>query len=222
MNTPTSAHSKKSSLGGGPSMIGMIRARKLAVKIKKRAKFLVKESRRRDNTGNSAIVHRDFPKLPRTDMHENRQFLHQNNLLALTPSSRSPSVAGSKYSHDTFKIRCPQNTYQPEPVIKFNVAKVKEVIQEVLLENLKGKKYDAFLCKEMSKKLSELLKQRVKFLGYSRYKLLSLVYIGEIRNQGLRIASRCLWNQTTDSVAEGCYRNGNLYAVATVFGIYCE
>ena len=219
MSTQARAHSRQSSLGGGPSMIGMIRARKIAVKIKKRAKFLVAERCRRDNTGKSATVHRDFPKLLRPDVHDSR-FLHQTNFLTLTPSSRSPSVA-SKY-HTSLQSRFTPNTYRLQPVNRFSVPKVKEVIEEVLIEHLRGKKYEASFCKETSKKTSEIIKQRVKFLGFSRYKFICVVYIGQYRNQGMRIASRCLWDQANDSVAEGYFRNGNLYAIATVYGFYCE
>lgn len=222
MSSIITAHSKKSSLGGGATMIGMIRARKLAVKLKKRAKFLVSERCRRDNTGKSAIVHRDFPRVLRPDMHGNRTFLYNTGFVAVTPSSRSPSVL-SKSGNENFRNRCPlQNTHQLQPAHKFNAGKVKEVIEEVLFDNLRGKKYECSFCKEISKKLSELIKQRVKLMGFSRYKFISMVYIGQICNQGLRIGSRCLWNQNFDSLAEVCYRDRNLFAVATLYGVYCE
>lgn len=53
-------------------MIGMIRARKLAVKMKKRAQFLVAERKRRDNAGQTAVIHWDFPRNLRRDEHPAR------------------------------------------------------------------------------------------------------------------------------------------------------
>lgn len=196
-------------------MLGMIRARKMAVKIKKRAQFLVAEKRRLDNKGVAATVHRDFPK---SQMHsrENRLNVGQS----LCPSSRPSSVSskmGSSIIH-----RIPKNTYRLEPTNRFSERKVKEIIDEVLGENLEGKTYDAMFCKEMSKKLSEIIKQRVKYCGFSRYKYICIVYMGQTKSQGMRIGSRCLWNQKVDNVAESYFRNGELFAVATVYGVYCE
>ena len=40
--------------------------------------------------------------------------------------------------------------------------------------------------------------------------------------QGLRIASRCLWDTTTDNFASECYENETLCSVAQVYGLYYE
>lgn len=210
-------HSRNSSLGGGPSMLGMIRARKLAVKIKKRAQFLVADRKRRDNTGKIAVVHWDFPRnIRRDDLPARLQVPGGKS----PPISRSPS-ASSRYGY-TLPSQPPRNTYRMEPLSRFSEPKVKEIIEDVLDQNLQGHTYEAGFCKEMSKKLSEVIKQRVKFLGFSRYKFICIVYMGQVNNQGMRIGSRCLWDQKFDNVAEGYFRNGDLFAIGTVFGLYCE
>ncbi|XP_031563632.1 tctex1 domain-containing protein 1-B-like [Actinia tenebrosa] len=217
------APSSASSLSSGPTLIGMIRARKLATKIKKRAQFLVAERRRMDNTGKAVTVHRDFPKNTRVDDHLGigKSF---HNLRIQTPTqSRSPSV-GSKQGYSTAinTIQEVKNTYRTEPVNRFSRKEVTDVIEEVLSEHLEGQTYNYEFCKDTSKKLSEVIKQRVKYMGYSRYKLICVVYMGQVKNQGMRIASRCLWNTEFDNVAEASYRNGELFAVATVFGAFYE
>ncbi|KAJ7375977.1 hypothetical protein OS493_037673 [Desmophyllum pertusum] len=115
------------------------------------------------------------------------------------------------------RVKTPRNTYRLEPVSRFSEPKVKEVIEDVLDQNLHGHTYEAVFCKEMSKKLSDVIKQRVKFLGFTRYKFICIVHMGQVHNQGMRIGSRCLWDQKFDNVAEGFFRNGDLFAVATVF-----
>ena len=217
MSGEVAAHSRNSSLGGGPSMIGMIRARKLAVKIKKRAQFLVADRTRRENAGRTAVIHWDFPRNFRRDEPTTRLNVPSGRS---PPSSRSPSVL-SRYGY-THPSQTPKNSYRLEPVSRFSEPKVKEVIEDVLDQNLHGQTYEAVFCKEMTKKLSDTIKQRVKILGFSRYKFICIVYMGQVHNQGMRIGSRCLWDQKFDNVAEGYFRNGDLFAVATVFGVYCE
>jgi len=217
MSAQVSAHSRNSSLGGGPSMIGMIRARKLAVKMKKRAQFLVADRKRRENTGKTSVVHWDFPRNFRRDDPPTKLLVPGGKS---PPISRSPSVS-SRYGY-VHVTQPPKNTYRMEPLSRFSEPKVKEVIEDVLDQNLNGHTYEAVFCKEMTKKLSDIIKQRVKFLGFSRYKFICIVHMGQVNNQGMRIGSRCLWDQKFDNVAEGYFRNGDLFAVATVFGLYCE
>lgn len=218
MNGEVLAHSRNSSLGGGPSMIGMIRARKLAVKMKKRAQFLVADRKRRDNAGKTAVVHWDFPRNLRRDDPPARLQIPGGKS---PPISRSPSAISTRYAH-VHTRQPPRNTYRMEPLSRFSEPKVKEIIEDVLDQSLQGHTYEATFCKEMSKELSENIKQRVKSLGFSRYKFICVVHMGQINNQGLRIGSRCLWDQKLDNVAEGFFRNGDLFAVGTVFGLYCE
>ena len=43
-----------------------------------------------------------------------------------------------------------------------------------------------------------MIKEKVKDLGYERYKLVVQVTVGEKTGQGIRLASRCLWDTATD------------------------
>jgi len=205
----------------GPTMIGMIRARKLAVKIKKRAQFLVAERRKQDNAGKAAVVHRDFPKNLRND--DNFLVPTSKLLHSKSPPSCTPSVSSRMgFSTNLNPVVEPRNSYRIEPVNRFSAQEVQDVIDEALKEYLEGHSYNYDFCKDTSKKLSEVIKQRVKYLGFTRYKIICLVYMGQAKNQGMRIGSRCLWNTQFDNVAEGSFRNGELFAVATVFGAFFE
>ncbi|KAI9190756.1 Tctex-1 family-domain-containing protein [Polychytrium aggregatum] len=59
-------------------------------------------------------------------------------------------------------------------------------------------------------------------LEFERYKFVVDVTIGEFKGQGIRVASRAVWDATTDSYASASFRNATLFAVAMVFGCYYE
>jgi len=46
--------------------------------------------------------------------------------------------------------------------------------------------------------------------------------VGQIADQGVRVASRCLMDQETDQFASGTFKNSSLFGVATVYGFYFE
>ena len=76
--------------------------------------------------------------------------------------------------------------------------------------------------RQMVKTLSHLINKKVKELNFERYKIVTTVTIGQIADQGVRVASRCLMDQETDQFASGSFTNSTLFAVATVYGFYYE
>lgn len=116
-----------------------------------------------------------------------------------------------------------ENTYRLEPSMKFEASKVKAVIDDVFESHLKKEEaYDHTANKQHVKTLAEIIKLRVKELNYARYKIVCSVTIGELKEQGLRIGSRCCWDAKWDTYAESSFKNKSLFAVATVWGIYYE
>eukprot|EP00058_Branchiostoma_floridae_P017217 XP_002602705.1 hypothetical protein BRAFLDRAFT_210165 [Branchiostoma floridae] len=115
-----------------------------------------------------------------------------------------------------------ENTYQMSPLKRFPVSTVRHILQDVLQNYLQEEKYEPELCRQMTKTISEVIKARVKDLMVPRYKIICLIHIGQLNNQGLRIGSRCLWDPNNDTFATQDFQNGSLYAVATVYGVYYE
>ncbi|XP_060085655.1 dynein light chain Tctex-type protein 2B-like [Ylistrum balloti] len=117
-----------------------------------------------------------------------------------------------------------QNTYRLEPLPKekFDPSRVNTIMYNVLESYLDGEKYDPKMCSNLAQNLTDVIKNRVKELGYVRYKLICNVIIGENSAQGMRVASRCLWDASTDSYAQASYSKGEIYAVATVYATYFE
>lgn len=59
-------------------------------------------------------------------------------------------------------------------------------------------------------------------LDFPRYKYVVHVVLGEHRGQGVRVASRCLWDTNTDNMCTANFSNEQLWATATVFACYIE
>lgn len=56
----------------------------------------------------------------------------------------------------------------------------------------------------------------------SRYKIVVQVTIGHMKDQGVRVASRCLWDTHTDNYASVHFKNQSMWCSAMVFGLYTD
>ena len=115
-----------------------------------------------------------------------------------------------------------ENTYQLEPKKRFQACKAKEIIEDVLKNNLKDEAYDPNSCRQFGKTLCEIIKGRVKELNYERYKIIVTVSIGQLKGQGFRMGSRCCWDPKQDNFATASFRNKTLFAIGCVWGVYYE
>ena len=59
-------------------------------------------------------------------------------------------------------------------------------------------------------------------IAYERYKIIVQVTIGELRDQGVRVASRSLWDTNTDNYASASFQNQSLWCSCMVFGVYTD
>lgn len=132
-----------------------------------------------------------------------------------------PSIVPSHLEHPHQKVQY-ENTYKMEPDKRFNVHEVQEILDETLEESLQGIKYDAVKCRVLSKSLSHTICERVKLLGFKRFKYVATVTIGELKGQGARVASRFLWNEKHDNWVDAVFTNPYIYAVAVVYAVYQE
>lgn len=141
-------------------------------------------------------------------------------------SSTSILAMAQNPADSTYSRRRPrlvyENTYKLEPESKFETDKVKKIIDSVLELQLKEETYDPKSCKQMVLTLSEIIKSRVKELNYYSYKIVCVVSIGELKDQGFRMGSRCCWDSKWDNFATGSYKNKSLFAIGSVWGVYFE
>ncbi|XP_062849850.1 dynein light chain Tctex-type 5 [Trichomycterus rosablanca] len=115
-----------------------------------------------------------------------------------------------------------KNTYQLGPRKRFPVHTVKEILKDVLSSYLQEEKYEAELCRQMTKTISEVVKARVKDMMIPRYKIIVMITIGQLAEQNMRMGSRCLWDATSDTFSSHTFKNSSLFAVANVYGVYFE
>ena len=114
-----------------------------------------------------------------------------------------------------------ENTYRMRPKVAFPELKVKGTIQEAL-HLLDGQQHKTTGCGMMSKVLSSRIMQGTKQLNLDRYKLVCTVTIGSKTQQGITVASRCLWNTEFDVFVAEQYQSKSLFAVVVVYGVYLD
>nr|KAG5702082.1 hypothetical protein BaRGS_032331 [Batillaria attramentaria] len=120
-----------------------------------------------------------------------------------------------------------ENTYKLEPDTRFQETKyfliqVREIITSVLKENLPEKEYEPRTMSRRCLELSDVIKERVKQLDMKRFKIVCVVFIGQITDQSMMITSRCLWNFNYDNFSTSSVKKGEYYAVGMVFATYTE
>ncbi|XP_033736578.1 tctex1 domain-containing protein 1-B-like [Pecten maximus] len=116
-----------------------------------------------------------------------------------------------------------ENTYKNRPDILVRNDDIKICIKEVFEEELRDKTYNQDECCILSKRLAEMIKQRVKSL-VQRYKIITVVALGQREDYAPSVAftSRCVWNANFDTFSEYTYKNSSFYAVGLVYVLYAE
>uniref|UniRef100_A0A8V0YIT7 Dynein light chain Tctex-type 2B n=1 Tax=Gallus gallus TaxID=9031 RepID=A0A8V0YIT7_CHICK len=107
-----------------------------------------------------------------------------------------------------------------QKVLPFKASAVKECIRAVLKEKLADVQYDPEAIPQLTKSLSEIIKDRLKEEGFERYKMVVQVVIGEQRGEGVNMAARCFWDADTDSYAHDVFMNDSLFCVVAAFGCF--
>eukprot|EP00439_Symbiodinium_sp_Y106_P052164 s3822_g6.t6 len=109
-----------------------------------------------------------------------------------------------------------ENTYimAPKDDEKMLPSKVTAVIKNVMEGYLQDKEYAVEDAKAWTLDLSNEIKASVKQdLNIPRYKIIVQVVIGEQASQGIRVASKCLWDVNSDNWASYTFENQSLFAV---------
>jgi len=111
-------------------------------------------------------------------------------------------------------------TIAPKFKNQFKPKQVKEIIRNVLKEELSGKEYEQSETSSRTKNIANMIKEKLKDLNLPRYKFMVQVVIGEMKGAGVRMGSRCFWDAQTDKVAEETFQNDSLFCVVAAFGVY--
>ena len=114
------------------------------------------------------------------------------------------------------------NTYKTEPDSIFREVKVKKKIDEILSKTVGDMPYNAERCKTLCIELASEIKDQVKSLGFKRHRLVSHITISSSHGQGLRHASRAVWDENNDRYVSCVYRNASMNVVAVLYAVYLE
>ncbi|XP_036609111.1 tctex1 domain-containing protein 4 [Trichosurus vulpecula] len=110
----------------------------------------------------------------------------------------------------------------PAPSARWEAEHMQRALEAVLSGALNGARYSAGGAGALTRSLCELVRRRVRELLPPRYKLVCTVVVGQRAGQGVRVASRALWDAASDGHASASVCAGGLFAVAVVHGVYCE
>ncbi|KAA6364666.1 MAG: putative outer arm dynein light chain 1 [Streblomastix strix] len=115
-----------------------------------------------------------------------------------------------------------ENTYRMAPTAaeKVKFEEIRKIAEAVLNSALEKASYDSQQAQKVSKAISLEIMSKIKDLKYQRYKFATQVTIGEVKEQGVKISSRCLWDPQYDMAVSVKFQNNSLFASAIVFCIY--
>ncbi|KAL7295900.1 tctex1 domain-containing protein 2-like [Trichogramma pretiosum] len=123
-------------------------------------------------------------------------------------------------SKDETKEKCEVYSIRPKLENKFKPLSAKEIIHNVLFEQLAEKEYDEAEAKSWAKKITEIIRERLKKLDCKKYKFIVNAIIGSKNGAGMKVGTRCIWDAETDTYAHDSYNNDTLFCVVAVYAIY--
>ena len=111
------------------------------------------------------------------------------------------------------------------PVERENIA-IQDILQETLklqFENVT--EYNREACDRLGKNVCQLVKRRVEAMKEAtrqRCKIVSVVYVGAVREHGIEVASQALLEADKDNFTVASYRNGKVFTVGGIMVIPLE
>ncbi|XP_075412380.1 choline-phosphate cytidylyltransferase A isoform X3 [Tenrec ecaudatus] len=140
----------------------------------------------------------------------------------LSISSVGTSFAVPDVEADAEKPAGPENTYILRPSFqqRFRPSVVKCSIHDILKDELTNVEYIPEEMPQLTKHLSETIKDKLKEMGFDRYKMVVQVVVGEQRGEGVFMAARCFWDADTDNYVHDVFMNESLFCIVAAFGCF--
>lgn len=106
---------------------------------------------------------------------------------------------------------------------RFYPSKAKTIAEKILNDELRGSEYNEDDAKIWSLNISDKVREAIyESLGKTRYKVVVQTTLGQHKDQGIRVASRCLWDPSTDNYASVSFSNPTLFATVLIFAVYTD
>ena len=105
----------------------------------------------------------------------------------------------------------------------FNTKDVRNIIQNEFTTILSNKKYCPVESPKLAVVMSDRIKQKVIALVLNnRYRVVTSVFLTNGKEEGMRIVSKSLLANSTDTFESFSWNNSSIHAVAMVFIVYLE
>lgn len=145
-------------------------------------------------------------------------------LLTATSTTQGQSAMNGTRSQDDTTMRIPRygdsrvrKTSITSGAHEVNKEEIEDMIIAVLSKHLESVEYEPKYCGKKCPILSEIIEKNIRRRCAGQYKILSVVFIGALRDKGLEMASQCLHSPQNDCFALAYYSNQSLFAAAAVF-----
>ena len=102
-----------------------------------------------------------------------------------------------------------------------NDYQIKENLQKLIEKTINPQiEYESNRCFQISRDLSQAIKNTMKSLNYQSYKYIVQVILGEEnQSENLMMTSRCLWNIQTDHLISLHHSNQKIFCAVTIFAL---
>ncbi|KAM3963436.1 dynein light chain Tctex-type protein 2B [Aphomia sociella] len=114
------------------------------------------------------------------------------------------------------------NTYQLEPRVMFHVPTVKLATEKLLDEQFTGHKYNVQESPATALRIAGELMRRIKAMPFNRYRIITVVTIGQKRSQSYNNAISFVWDFERDNYVDVQREVTTAFIQVTTFGIYLD
>jgi len=89
----------------------------------------------------------------------------------------------------------------------------------MMQEYFRGFKWNDEMAEKLVDKLTRDLMDRLRDLGLKKHKFIVNIALGQKKGQGLKLMSRCIWNNETDGVVSETFQNEDIFVACEVFAV---
>eukprot|EP00341_Mesodinium_pulex_P015532 CAMPEP_0116925832 /NCGR_PEP_ID=MMETSP0467-20121206/24355_1 /TAXON_ID=283647 /ORGANISM="Mesodinium pulex, Strain SPMC105" /LENGTH=134 /DNA_ID=CAMNT_0004604955 /DNA_START=31 /DNA_END=435 /DNA_ORIENTATION=+ len=121
------------------------------------------------------------------------------------------------------EVFLPTYRMEPDENERFYPSVAKKIAEEVVNAELHDMEYDEEDAKAWSLSIGDKVRDALrKNMTIPRYKIIVQSTVGQLRDQGIRVASRCLWDVSTDNYTSVSYTNQTLFCNVLIFALYTD
>ncbi|KAJ0180386.1 hypothetical protein K1T71_003790 [Dendrolimus kikuchii] len=114
------------------------------------------------------------------------------------------------------------NTYQLDPTCRFHIPSVKAATDDILDELFTGHKYNIQESPALAIRIAGELMRNVKAMQFNRYRIITVVTLGQKRAQSYNNAISFIWDHERDNYVDVQREVTTAFIQVTTFGVYLD